>query len=112
MLPQQPYSLDFNPTEKVWRTLTCIGSGFVEADLLGFLEENFTTVGVRKAIARGHFHHSSVWTDELGDAEFQHAIAQRYCNLLNPHSSRPKLKSYQLSLVSVYNHGEQVRILM
>lgn len=77
--------------------------GLCEADLLGFLGENFTTVGVRKAIARGHFHHSSVWRDELG---FQHAIAQRYCNLLDPHSSRPKLKSYQLSLVSVYNHGE------
>jgi hypothetical protein len=46
-----------------------------EADLLGFLGGNFTTVGVRKAIARGHFHDSSVWTDELRDAEFQHAIA-------------------------------------
>jgi hypothetical protein len=66
LLPQQPYSLDFNPTEKVQRTLTCIGSDFAEADLSGFLEENFTTVGVRKAIAIGHFHHSSVWTDELG----------------------------------------------
>ena len=46
------------------------------------------------------------------NAKFQHAIAQRYCNLLNPHSSRPKLKSHQLSLVSVYNHGEQVRNTM
>ena len=46
------------------------------------------------------------------NAKFQHAIAQRYCNLLNPHSSRPNLKSYQLSSVSVYSHGEQVRNTM
>jgi len=63
--PEQESCID-TAVEKIWRTLTCIGSGFVEADLLGFLEENFTTVGVQKAIARGYFHYSSVWTGELG----------------------------------------------